>query len=212
MLGILGGTFDPIHYGHLRPAREAQQQLALEQVRLVVSANPPHRSPPLASATDRLRMVELALSEFEDFVADDRELRRGGPSYTVLTLESLRAEIGDHPLCLLLGVDAFVGLPSWYRWTEILNLAHLVVLARPDAPSLVEAQAAAWAHARMVQEASQLRDRSGGSVLFMAVAPQQISATRLREAMARGVQPSPAELPPAVWDYIRQHDLYRSRQ
>ena len=131
MIGIFGGTFDPIHYGHLRPAQEAMQKLALAELRFVPAAQPPHRPPPLASAAQRLAMIELAIRDLPGFRADDRELQRGGLSYTVLTLESLRAELGNTPLCLLVGADQFRNFETWHRWQEIPDLVHLVVLNRP---------------------------------------------------------------------------------
>ena len=131
-IGIFGGTFDPIHYGHLRTALELKERLEFAAVHFVPVANPPHRSAPLNDGKLRLRMVEAAIRGEPGFVADDRELKRPGLSYTVDTLASFRAELGaDRPLCLLLGMDAFLGLPQWHRWRELLDLAHVVVAHRP---------------------------------------------------------------------------------
>lgn len=206
MIGVLGGTFDPIHYGHLRPAREVFDRLGLARLHLIPAATPPHRQPPRATAAQRLRMVELAVAEFPGFTADDREVRRGGLSYTVPTLETLRAEIGDAPLCFLLGTDAFDGLPSWHRWEQLFDLAHLIVMQRPGAAASVPA----WAAARVCSAREPLAPRPAGCVVFVPVTPRDISATALRAAIARGETPSSDVLPPAVWHYIDRLHLYRS--
>ena len=129
MIGILGGTFDPIHYGHLRTARDLVADLKLEQLRFIPCGVPPHRDPPQASAEQRLAMVQAAIAGEAGFVADDREIRRGGVSYMVETLASLRRELGnDQSIGLILGLDAFWGLESWHRWQELIGLAHLISL------------------------------------------------------------------------------------
>lgn len=208
MIGFLGGTFDPVHYGHLRPAREAFDRLGFERLHLVPVARPPHRAAPVAAAPERLRMVELAVSEFPGFIADDREVRRGGVSYTVPTLEGLRAEIGARPLCLLLGSDAYAGLPAWHRWQRLFDLAHVVVMQRPGTP-LSAGAGPAWAATRLCTQAADLARRPAGGILYLSVTPYDVSATALRALIARGAQPPPGQLPGAVWDYIRQHQLYR---
>jgi len=210
MIGVLGGTFDPIHYGHLRPAHEVCRRLALEVLHVVPASIPPHRPPPLAAPEQRLRMVALAVPEFPPLAADDREIRRGGISYTAPTLESLRAEIGaETPLCFVLGSDAFAGLPAWHRWQEIFDLAHLVVMRRPGA-SMHEADSVPlWAAGRLCRGAEELASRPAGGVLYLTVTPLDIAATRLREQIARGQTPDPGQLPPAVWDYIRANRIYR---
>jgi nicotinate-nucleotide adenylyltransferase len=209
MIGLLGGTFDPIHYGHLRPAHDASRQLGLRALHLVPVAVPPHRPAPVADAGHRLRMVELGVAEFPGLVADDREIRRGGVSYSVTTLESMRAEMGTEPICLLLGADAFAGLPSWHRWDDLSQLAHMVVMTRPGFTAS-GTDAPAWARPRICASPAELTRRPAGGVCFVTVAPLDVSASRLRQAIAHGAMPAAAELPPAVWDYIRHHHLYRS--
>ncbi len=130
-VALLGGTFDPVHYGHLRFADAIRRALGLDDVRLVPASDPPHRAGPQASAADRVAMLELAVAEFPGLVVDEREIARAGKSYTVLTLEELRREDPQRPVLLLLGADAFLGLPTWHRWREIFGLAHLVVVAAP---------------------------------------------------------------------------------
>jgi nicotinate-nucleotide adenylyltransferase len=206
-LGVFGGTFDPVHYGHLRSAMEALQVLALEQLLLLPAATPPHRPPPLASAAQRLHMLHLALTEFPRLGVDERELHRAGPSYSVLTLESLRAERSDQPLCLLMGMDAFLGFETWHRWQDIPGLAHLVVLARPgwDQDRLPD-----WARVRRTAAPADLAGCPAGHVFFLPVAPQDISATRLRAALARG-ESVRGQLPEAVREFICQNRLYSHR-
>ncbi len=130
-IALLGGTFDPVHYGHLRFADDVRRALGLDEVRLLPARDPPHRAGPAATAADRLAMLRLAVAEFPGLAVEERELRRDGKSYTVLTLEELRHEDPQRPLWLLLGADAFLGLPTWHRWREVFALAHVVVVARP---------------------------------------------------------------------------------
>ncbi len=130
-LGIVGGTFDPIHYGHLRLAAEVMKALGLPEVRMIPAGVPPHRAPPVASAADRMAMTELGCAEFPGLIADGREIARPGPSYTVVTLQSLHAEDPTLPLALIIGSDAFAGLAGWHKWEQLFTLAHLVVVQRP---------------------------------------------------------------------------------
>jgi len=206
MIGILGGTFDPIHYGHLRPAAEVLRAAALDEIRFVPSGQPPHRGAPHADAPHRLRMVVLAIEGCEGFAADDREIRMGGPSYTVRTLQSLREELGDAPLALIVGADAFLGLPSWYDWEEIPRMAHLVVMDRPGWD--LASPAPAWAEDRLCADAAALRQESAGRVFRVCVEPVDISSTRIRDAVVRG-ESIEGWVPPAVRDYIEQFGLYR---
>lgn len=203
-IAILGGTFDPIHYGHLRPAREALTALELAELRFIPAFQPPHRAPPVATAAQRLAMVELAVRGIPGLRADDRELRRAGLSYTVVTLESLRAEVGPTPLCLLIGTDQFREFETWYRWQEIPELAHLVVLNRPGAAAGVLPD---WAQARVTGDLTALGRAPAGRLAFLAVSPQDISATRVRAALARGESVA-GLVPEAVLDYIWSNQIY----
>lgn len=209
-LGILGGTFDPIHYGHLRPAQEIMRALDLAEMRCIPAANPPHRPAPVASAPQRLRMVELAVAGIPGFTADDRELARGGPSYTVLTLESLRQESAERPLCLLMGMDAFEGIETWHQWQRLPELAHLIVMTRPGWTPPVRVTWPSWVSARVERDGRALSQTRAGKIIFQAVTPQDISATRIRENLMRD-EPVDAWLPPAVLEYIRVNRLYVNR-
>lgn len=210
-LGILGGTFDPIHYGHLRPAQEVLRALDLAEVRVIPAANPPHRRAPLATAEQRLRMAELAVGEFPGLRVDDREIKRGGPSYTVLTLEEMRREVGTQPLCLLLGVDAFEGIETWHQWQRLPELAHFVVMTRPGWSLPANDVLPAWARGRLARAAGELARTGAGKIYFQAVTPQDISATRIREAIARG-EPVDGLLPPAVLGYLRANRIYFNQE
>src|SRR6201998_2099086 len=130
-IGVFGGTFDPIHCGHLRTAFELWQELQLAEVRFLPTGSPPHRAQMYASGELRPQLVQAAVGGQSGFVVDDREVRRSGVSYSVDTLTELRREYPATPLCLLLGMDAFLGLPDWHRWRELLALAHIVVAHRP---------------------------------------------------------------------------------
>lgn len=206
----MGGTFDPIHYGHLRPAQEVLRALDLAEIRVIPAANPPHRRLPVATAEQRLRMVELAVAGVPGLTVDDREFRRGGPSYTVLTLESLRREFGERPLCLLMGLDAFEGIETWHRWQRLPELAHFIVMTRPGWKLPAGERLPPWARDRLVRETSELAQAGAGKIYFQAVTPQDISATRIREALARG-EPVEAWLPSAVLEYIRANRVYVNR-
>ncbi|BBD80813.1 nicotinate-nucleotide adenylyltransferase [Aerosticca soli] len=187
-LAILGGTFDPVHLGHLNAAWEAAELLDAE-VRLLPARQPPHRPPPVADAATRAAMLRIALRGQSRLVLDTRELDRAGPSYTVDTLLDLRAEQGTRPLVLLLGEDAFAGLTSWHRWQKLFALAHIGVLTRPGTePGCPQALRETVAR-RRVDDPALLRREPAGRVLALPVTPLEISATRVRELIAQGREP-----------------------
>lgn len=188
-IGIFGGTFDPIHFGHLRTAFELLQALRLAEMRFIPCGDPPHRHRPLADAKLRLAMVQAACEGQAGFVVDDRELRRGGPSYTVDTLAALREACPEAPLCLVIGMDAFLGLPRWHRWLEILRLAHVVVAHRPgwrapDMGALGELLAE-----RGTARVRDLHETRAGAIFVHAVTQLEISSTEVRALIRAGRDP-----------------------
>lgn len=213
MLGVFGGTFDPIHFGHLRLAQEAIEHLGLQAVRWIPAGQPPHRAAPRVTASHRLDMVRLATAGNPAFSVDAAEVEAAQPSYTVLTLERLRRELGpDQPLVLLVGADAFAGLPTWHRWTELFDLAHLAVSHRPGFPvaavSLPGELAERYATHR-VPDADGLKARPAGGIVTFAMTQLAISATQIRQLLANGRSPRYL-LPASVLDYIDLHQLYRN--
>lgn len=207
-VGILGGTFDPVHFGHLRPALEVLQGLGLAELRLVPGRIPPHRASPKVDPARRLRMLHLAGESVPGLSVDDRELRRAGPSYTVDTLHSLRRELGDRPLCFLMGSDAFLGLPTWRSWRELTDFAHLVIMRRPgyrvaDLPG----ELAHWIGNRILRDATALRRSAAGGVLFHTVSPLDISATAVRRWIARGFS-ARFLMPDRVWELAAREGFY----
>ncbi|WIG55907.1 MAG: Nicotinate-nucleotide adenylyltransferase [Rhodanobacteraceae bacterium] len=188
-LAIFGGTFDPIHIGHLRAAWEASEALDAE-VRIVPAKIPPHRPQPVASADERVAMLRAALAGQQRLQLDLRELEREGPSYTFDTLTSLRAEIGDErPLVLLIGADAFAGLSTWHRWRELFDLAHVCVLTRPAQIPATPGELASEVAPRKTANIEALRRAPAGKVLDMVVSALGISATRIRVLLAAGRAP-----------------------
>jgi nicotinate-nucleotide adenylyltransferase len=207
LIGILGGTFDPVHYGHLKPALEIFQRLHLDELRVVPCFRPVHREQPLATPEQRLRMLQLALQEFPRFILDDRELRRGGDSYTVDTLGELQREFPRAVLCLLLGLDALEGFKQWHRWQQILKLAHLLVTARPGYGLEPGSKRAKLMAQYGMTSAAGLHDRPAGGILLVATAQYEISSTLIRKRL-RERQSVDGLLPPAVGEWLSENRVY----
>ncbi|WP_339490142.1 nicotinate-nucleotide adenylyltransferase [Pseudomonas sp. EL_65y_Pfl2_R95] len=208
-IGLFGGTFDPVHIGHLRGAVEVVEFMLLDELRLIPSARPPHRDSPQVSAQDRLAMVECAVAGVAPLVVDDRELKRDKPSYSIDTLESLRAELAaDDQLYLLLGWDAFCGLPSWHRWDELLLHCHILVLQRPDADSEAPEALRDLLAARSVSDPHAMTGACG-QISFVWQTPMAVSATQIRGLLHSGKSVRYL-VPDAVLTYIQAHGLYRA--
>lgn len=221
-IGIFGGTFDPIHIGHLRTAVELRKALNLSEMRLIPSATPPHREQPESSAEHRLAMLQLALGSESKFcepelrepglVADDRELRRHGFSYTIDTLKELRAEKGpETPLCLCIGMDSLIDLNQWHQWRELTDIAHIVVAARPGWHLPKSGEVLEFVRAHRATEKTQLQETPAGKILIMEMTLLPISATGIRQALKRR-ESIRYLVPDAVIDYIKQHQLYPATQ
>lgn len=206
-IGVFGGTFDPVHYGHLRSAFEMLQALQFAEVRFVPCGDPPHRGVTYANAQQRYRLVECAIEGQPGFVADDRELRRDGPSYTIDTLESLRTEFPGRSIGLIVGMDAFLGLSDWYRWDEILDVAHIVVAHRPGwkAPDIGALGEMITEHG--THRVDDLHNATHGRIHIHAVTQLEIASTEIRDLIAAGRDPR-FLMPDEVRDAILEMKIY----
>jgi nicotinate-nucleotide adenylyltransferase len=206
MIGIFGGTFDPIHYGHLRSALEVKEIFGLSNVRLIPSARPPHRKQPAAAMQMRLQMLKIAIENQPGFICDTRELNRKGPSYMVDTLTTLQTDFPAETLLLFIGCDAFNRLTTWHEWKRLFDYAHIVVMTRPgfEIQKLDE-----FFVPRQVVNKNALLQTHAGKLLFQPVTQLDISATAIRKMI--GEKKSPGYLlPDTVLNYITQHQLYRN--
>lgn len=203
MVGIFGGTFDPIHYGHLHIARAVAAQCALRAVRFIPAAMPPHRPPPYATPQQRLAMVRLATADEANFVVDERELQRGYPSYSIDTVQSLQADYPHQRFCFIVGLDALLRLPDWYAWRKLLACIHFIAHARPgwEVPRV---RPAWWQAADSLAD---LAGSAGGKIFTIAGPTHPRSATAIRARIARG-EAITEWVPAAVARYIDTHQLY----
>lgn len=206
-LALLGGTFDPVHYGHLRCAEQARRELMLEYLYLLPAGQPPHRGEPQASVAQRLAMLALARTEFPRLLIDERETRRAGPSYMVDTLQELRDTDPNRPLLLLIGQDAANQLHSWHRWRRLFELAHIVILTRPAAHIEYEPDLAEQVGLRAVDDVRTLSASRAGGILQLDVEPVDVSATAIKRRIRSGATPR-GMLPETVLDYIAANRLY----
>ena len=206
-IGIFGGTFDPIHYGHLRTAFEVQDALSLAEVRFVPCGDPPHRGVTFAAADVRARMVELATRDQTGFIVDDRELRRDGPSYSVDTLKSFRQEFPGRSLCLIVGMDAFLGLPQWHRWAEILDFAHMAVAHRPGWTAPSEGILGDLLRQCGTRRVEDIHGAEHGCIYIRAVTQLEIASTEIRKLVAAGRDPR-FLMPDTVRDAILDSSCY----
>lgn len=212
-IGIFGGTFDPVHFGHLRPSLELCELLGMEQVRFIPSFIPPHRDVPSTPARLRLEMVRQAISSESRFVVDEREIRRGGASYMVDTLASLRLDFSEHPLCLFIGMDAFVQLHHWHQWQKMLDYSHIVVSQRPDSddffdPSDWPVEIRLFYQQYKTAERDELKSSLHGKILFASVTQLSISATDIRDRL-KNKQSIRYLVPDAVLNLIEYNHLYQ---
>lgn len=210
-IGLFGGMFDPIHYGHLRTAFELWQALKLAEVRFMPAGSPPHKQMTHASADLRLAMVSAAIADQKGFVVDDREIRRKGVSYSYDTLAELRAEFPDRSLCLLLGMDAFLGLPDWHRWRELLDLAHIVVAHRPGWKAPTMGPLGEVMVDRGTGSVRDLHEKLAGRIYIRAVTQLEISSTDLRQVITSGQDPRYL-VPEEVRKIIRETGCYAQKR
>ncbi|MCK5888729.1 MAG: nicotinate-nucleotide adenylyltransferase [Methylococcales bacterium] len=204
MIGIYGGTFDPVHFGHLRTALEVSEIFELDEMRLIPCAQPAHKDLPVTSAEMRLAMLSQAIENHPQLSVDRRELDREGVSYMVDTLKSLRAELPDQSLLLFIGTDAFKGLSSWYQWPQLFDYAHIVVMTRP---SYQLPELSAFLAAKLTDNKQSLNEKKAGCLSIHPVTQLDISATAIRAIFKQGLDPS-FLLPECVIDTVRTHQLY----
>ena len=208
LVGVFGGTFNPVHYGHLRSALELVERLQLEQLRLMPSASPPHRDAPECSAERRAAMVELAVTGEPRLVCDAREMQRPGKSYTIDSLIELRGELGTQQgLCMVLGCDAVQDIATWHRWQELLDWAHIVIIARPGWQLPRAGELAQWLKTHQLESPELLRQRPCGGIVIEELRPLAISSTEIRDLLASG-RSARYLMPQSVLDYIQTHTLY----
>ena len=208
MIGIFGGTFDPVHYGHLRTALDVQQALSLTQVRFIPCGEPPHRNKPVADPLQRLAMVRAAIAGQSNFTVDDREIRRGGPSYMVDTLASLKKDFASETLCLMLGADSFNGLPQWHCWQDIFALANIAVMQRPGDESILPQHPALSSILKQrLVSVEDMQKKSHGAICQVAVTQLAISASTIRKQWQQG-KDIRFYTPDAVLTLIRQQKIY----
>ena len=205
---FMGGTFDPVHNGHLRTALEIKQWLGVDHVCLIPSKMPVHRDEPGCTSEQRLEMVRLAVEGEPALSADAREILSDKPSYSLLTLESLREEFGPkRPICMLLGMDAFLSLPSWYEWQRFSELCHIIVVTRPGYNFEAQGEIGNFIKQFGTQTPESVWSQPAGSVLIHEQTPLGISATQIRKLVMQGHSPRYL-LPETVWNYIRKQHHY----
>lgn len=209
LLAYLGGTFDPIHYGHLKAAEALAKEARIEKITLLPNGVPPHRPQPIASAQARADMVRLAISEYLFFDIDTRELDHESASYTVETLEVLVREYGkDQPLGFILGQDALLNIDHWFRWRDLLQYCHLLICQRPGYPmQMPTAELQQWLDVHRTRNVQALTERASGLIWLCEIPVTTISSTEIRERCRQG-QSCKGLLPSAVIDYIEQHEIY----
>ena len=208
-VGVFGGTFNPVHYGHLRSALELVERLGLARLHLMPCAVPPHREAPSCSAHDRAAMVALATEGEGRLHCDTRELERDGPSYTIDSLLDLRGELGaGHSVCMVMGCDAMIKLNTWHRWRELLDVAHIAVIARPGWHFPETGEVAEWLNEHRCDDPAVLGSAPAGGLLVEELRPLDISSTEIRDMLAEG-RSARYLLPEPVLDYIQERHLYQ---
>jgi nicotinate-nucleotide adenylyltransferase len=212
-VGLFGGTFNPVHWGHLRTALEIKKALRLTRMLLVPCGSPPHREQPDVNSETRLAMLKAAVTGYSELEIDDRELKRTGPSYTVDTLQSLHNEMPEQSFVLCVGVDAFLQFNTWHRWQDIFNLAHIVIAHRPGwsmesiadkAPKALQTEI----EQRYISNPEQLNQNNSGLILELKVTQIDISSSDIRQRIINN-EPISELVPEAVVEIIQQHNLYK---
>ncbi|MBV1885300.1 MAG: nicotinate-nucleotide adenylyltransferase [Gammaproteobacteria bacterium] len=207
--GILGGTFDPVHFGHLRTALDIRQGIGLHEIRLLPCHIPGHRASPFESTEHRLEMIRIAIEGEEGLLLDPRECEKNETSYTVNTLREMREELGiNHSICLIMGMDSFCTLPHWHRWQEILKLCNIIVAHRPGSQFGTQVPLSSLLSRCRINHPSMLLEQPAGGIWMQHTTNIAISSTQIRQLIAqqRSVR---YLLPDAVWNHIQEHQLYQ---
>lgn len=214
--GLFGGTFNPIHNGHLALAQSVLETLHCRQIRFIPAAIPPHKAIPAVTAQHRAAMVQLAIADHAAFVLDTCELDRQGPSYTIETLHLLHRRLPDQSLCLIMGQDSYQKLPTWHRWQELLDYCHLLVVHRAEAAHTLQLHAEHENKAVDIAHAPQrFAEQAHGLISYLPLTPPDISSTRIRETLSNGEDTSLDGLlevdgiPEKVMHYILENHLYQ---
>jgi nicotinate-nucleotide adenylyltransferase len=207
--GIFGGTFDPIHNGHLRPLLEAAKQTSIEHIALIPCHIPVHKQEPLSSSEQRLAMVKLAIAPYPELTADPREIKRNKPSYSIDTVRELRLEYPKAPLCFFIGMDSLMSLTTWHDWQALFDYCHLVVCGRPGHAAQLAPELLPILHKRQITDPQVLHQQLAGSIYMAQTSMLNISSTDLRQRLAKG-QSTHNMLPATVLAYIQQHKLYQT--
>ncbi|MFD0912091.1 nicotinate-nucleotide adenylyltransferase [Methylophilus luteus] len=210
IIGLFGGTFNPIHNGHIALAQSVIDTLHCSQIRFIPAAIPPHKAIPTVTAQHRANMVQLAIADHPHFILDTCELDRQGPSYTIETLHLLRHRLPDMALCLIMGQDSYLQLPTWHRWQELLDYCHLLIVHRADIAHTLQLHAA---HQNKLvdidQAAAQFAAQTHGLISYLPITPPDLSSTRIRAQLAQG-DTRIAGIPEKVLYYIKENHLYQS--
>lgn len=207
-VGILGGTFDPVHHGHIRLAIEFLERLELVEVRLIPLNTPPHREPPVGSPAHRFKMLQIATGHLAGITVDDFELRKPSVSYTIDTVSNFRTKSGDTPVCLLMGIDAFMTIKQWHRWQELPEYVHIVIANRPG--NIIDnfESFAADLGITVTESPGRLHQAPSGQVCMLNIPMLDISSTQIRSIISSGKNPE-GLLPTEVINYINTHRLYK---
>jgi len=206
-IGILGGTFDPIHLGHIKIAEATKQKCYLKKIIFIPCNIPAHRYKPIATPAQRLKMTQLAIKDHPNFIVDDREIKRAGTSFMLDTLKSLKQDYPDNPLVLILGLDAFAGLDTWHQWEKLIDYAHLVVVNRAGVKIELPAPIKTLLQTTEVFDAKALQTKQNGLIYQLHIDPIPISATKIRQQLRDGQTPIDT-LAENVYNYIRKKEIY----
>ncbi|MFT6986267.1 MAG: nicotinate-nucleotide adenylyltransferase [Psychromonas sp.] len=207
-LGFLGGTFDPIHFGHLRPALEISEALSLRKLFILPNHIAPHKSASHCSAKQRSEMVRLAIQQQARIDIDTRELNRATPSYTIETLKELKALYPTTPICFIMGMDSLISFDTWYQWQEILNYCHLIISQRPKWHCQFNSTVQEVVDRCSTTDKHDLHNLQSGKIYFQSTTQFDISSTEIRQLLKNNISIDYL-VPEAVNDYIKEHQLYR---